>query len=66
MRKARITRQTVKAVLYWGAKEYDGQRGSETYWLNTLRIGSKRYAVSWVQKAGYILVISAYRVGEYD
>ena len=66
MRKARVTRQTIRSVLAYGAKEFDGRRGREVYWLNTLRIGSKSYAVSWVQKAGYALVITAYRVGEHD
>jgi len=66
MRKAKITRQVVRLVLAHGVKAFDGRRGHEDYWTSTLQIENQSYQVSWVQKAGYILVVTAYRLGEYD
>jgi hypothetical protein len=66
MRKARITRQVVRRTLAEGIKAFDGTRGREAYWTSTLKIENKAYEVSWVQKQGYILVVSVYRLGEYD
>jgi hypothetical protein len=66
MRKARITRRTVRLVLAYGRREYDGMRAREVYWCSTLAIENVTYQVSWVQKAGYVLVVSAWRKGEYD
>lgn len=67
MRKARITRQTVRLVIQHGRREVEVYRTSgELGWLSTLRIENHSFAVVWVKRKARFVVITAYRVGEYD
>lgn len=67
MRKARITRQTVRLVIQHGSRELEVYRTSgELGWLSTLRIENHTFAAVWVKRKARLVVITAYRVGEYD
>lgn len=67
MRKARITRQTVRRVIQEGRRELERYPTSgEQGWLSTLRIENRSYAVVWVKRKAHLVVVTAYRVGEYD
>ncbi len=66
MRKARITRQTVRRVLQHGRCELEFVRRGEQHWSATLRIENKAYRVVWIAAAGHLFIKTAYIVGEYD
>jgi len=66
MRKARITRQTVRSVIQEGRRQPEPYKSGEVGWLSTLRIENSTYAVVWVKRKAHLLVVTAYRVGEYD
>lgn len=66
MRKARITRQVVRQVVERGRREPEQYRSGEVGWLSTLRIENEAFAVVWVKRKAHLLVVTAYRVGEYD
>lgn len=67
MRKANITRQTVRLVIQKGRRDVEVYRTSgELGWLSTLGIENVTYAAVWVKRKAHLLVVTAYRVGEYD
>ena len=67
MRKAKITRQVVRRVLGYGRKVFsDVSPFGDVRWTSTLQIENIAYEVVWTQRAGYVLVVTAYRLGEYD
>lgn len=67
MKKAKITRQVVRLVLGYGRKLFsDVSPFGAVRWTSTLRIENVAYEVVWTQMAGHVLVVTAYRVGEYD
>lgn len=66
MRKARITRQVVRRVIQEGARQPERYKSGEVGWLSVLRIENVGYAVVWVKRKAHLLVVTTYRVGEYD
>ena len=66
MRKARITRQTVRTVLATGTRSVEGSRGNDTYDAKTTDIRGRDVEVIYVENAERVLVVTVYRVGEYD
>lgn len=67
MKKAKITRQVVRLTLTHGRKAFsDVSPFGAVRWTSTVRIENTAYEVVWTQMKGYILVVTAYRLGEYD
>jgi hypothetical protein len=66
MRKARITRQLIRTVLARGTRRIEGERGGEVYFAKTAEVRGRKVEVIYVANAERVLIITAYRVGEYD
>ena len=66
MRKARITRPMVRTVLATGMRRVEGTRGDDTYYAKTAEIRGRAVEVIYVENAERVLVVTVYRVGEYD
>lgn len=66
MRKAGITRQVVRQVIRKGRREVERYKSGELGWLSTLRIENRTFAAVWVKRKAHLLVVTVYRVGEYD